>query len=117
MNFGTVIRNLRVSNGMSQYELAQKLGTSQSSVTAWENGKRQPDFASLAKISELFGVPMSMLVPSKFDTEDTQTMVLAQSFSENPKLKLLFDRSRYLSEKDLDAVLQIVNAITRERGE
>ena len=40
---------------------------------------------------------------------------VADSLHKNPKLGLLFDRSSYLSETDLDAVLSIVNAISKER--
>lgn len=41
---------------MHQYQLAAKLGVSQSTVADWENGVQQPRAARLKKIAKALGV-------------------------------------------------------------
>lgn len=117
MDFATKLRNLRIQRGMTQMELAEKLKTSQSAITSYEQKKREPDFATIRKIADYFGVPMSALLPSDDAVTEDYVGEIAESLHLNPKLRLLFDRSKFLSDQDLDAVLGIVNAISRERGD
>ena len=116
MNFGTNLRNLRIQRHLSQQKLADELEVSQSSIAAYETGEREPSFAVIEKIAAYFGVPASTLTPFSTATNDYVQNV-ADSLHSNPKLQLLFDRSKYLSESDLDTVLAVVSAISRERGE
>lgn len=50
------LRKLRKERGMTQDELAKKLGVSYQSVSKWEQGKSNPDLAMLPAIAVLFGV-------------------------------------------------------------
>lgn len=105
---------MRLSRGYTQHKLADALGTSQSSIAAWEVGTREPDFRTIERIANFFHVPMSALLPSSDVDSDYITQV-AGHLQENPKLRMLFDRSRYLSDSDLDAVLGVVAALRKER--
>ena len=116
MNFHTKLRNLRLSRGLTQMEVAEGLGSSQASVTSWETGRREPDFATIKRISEYFNVPMSSLLPSEDVADENYISSMSQSIAQNPKLRLLFDRTKFLSDSDLDAVLTVVNAISKERS-
>ena len=116
MKFSTKLRNLRIQRGLTQMELAEKLGTGQSSITAWEQEKREPDFKTIKKIADYFEVPISSLLPSD-DIEESYVNNIAESLHRNPKLKTLFDRSKFLSDSDLDAVLAVLAAINKERND
>lgn len=48
---------LRARNSMTQQQLADKLGTSQRTVAAWESGDSIPRKAMQVKIALLFGLP------------------------------------------------------------
>ena len=48
------IKKLRFDHKMSQEELAKHLNLTQTSVSAWETGKAQPDTQSLIMLSKLF---------------------------------------------------------------
>ena len=115
MRFQDNLRNLRVSHGYTQMRLAEGLKTSQSAITAWETGAREPDFATIKRIANFFDVPLSALLPSDEDVPEDLVHSIADSLHQNPKLCALFKKSRYLSEQDLDTVLSVVNAISRER--
>ena len=59
--FPTILRQLRKQARMSQPELAEKLGISRSAVSIYECGSREPNFAMLEAISDLFNVDMNTL--------------------------------------------------------
>lgn len=48
----TAIARKRIENNLTQTQLAEKIGVSVTSVSSWEQGKRQPGRASLIKLSE-----------------------------------------------------------------
>jgi transcriptional regulator with XRE-family HTH domain len=49
---GTSIREARVRRGISQTELAERVGVSQSAVSFWENGVEPPRFENLLKLAQ-----------------------------------------------------------------
>lgn len=60
--FNTRIKEQRESYGMSQTELAGKLGVSKQSVSNWENDNIQPSIEMLIKIAKLFSVTTDYLL-------------------------------------------------------
>lgn len=61
MIIGQKIARLRERKGLSQPELADKLGVSQSTVAMWESGKRNISNKDLAKLSDFFNVSIDYL--------------------------------------------------------
>lgn len=62
MNLGKNISERRKSMGMTQEELADKLGVSPQAVSKWENNLSCPDIALLPEISKLFGISIDELL-------------------------------------------------------
>ena len=62
MAFSENLKKIREENGVSQAELAQRLGVSQSLVARWERGSRLPDIVIGAEIEEQCGIPVKNLV-------------------------------------------------------
>ena len=114
MTFGDKLRNLRKSRFMTQQKLADELNISQSAVAAYENGVREPDFATIKRIADYFFVSASSLMPSEGTESNEFVQQVADSLQQNPKLMVLFDKARYMSESDLDAVLAVVAAIQKD---
>ena len=80
-NLGNEIRRLRKQRGMSQLELAQKLGfTSAGTVSQYENGYNDPDEEALKRINELFGVNLA-LDPSARSTKRAEAPNVQQGRS------------------------------------
>lgn len=48
--------------GLSQREVAEKLGVDQSSVSFWETGKTAPRASTLVKLSGLYGCTVDELL-------------------------------------------------------
>ena len=60
--FCTRIKELRLENGLTQKQLAEKLHTTNSAVCDWEKGRTQPDLETLASVAEFFGVSADYLL-------------------------------------------------------
>ncbi len=59
---GSLIRELRRKKGMTQAELAGKLGVTDKTVSKWETAKGCPDISLLAPTAEALGVSVSELL-------------------------------------------------------
>ena len=62
MNTGSNIQSLRKKAGMSQEELAEKLGVSRQAVSKWEMGQSLPETEKLIALSKIFSVPLSYFI-------------------------------------------------------
>ena len=56
------IKQLRTDRGLSQVDLAAKLGVSKQSVSNWENDNIQPSIEMLLKLSHIFSVSTDYLL-------------------------------------------------------
>lgn len=52
---GKILKNLRISCGMTQKDIASKIGRTQQIVGHWETGYAQPDANTLFKLCEAYG--------------------------------------------------------------
>ena len=48
----------RVNAGMTQRDVAEKMGVSTNTVINWENGKTVPSVSMAWRLSELYGIPL-----------------------------------------------------------
>ena len=55
MDFKKRLKELRVEKNLSQMQLAQKLGVSQSAVAKWELGKTEPTASAIIALAQFFG--------------------------------------------------------------
>lgn len=63
------ILTLRRLRGLTQEELAERVGVSRQAVAKWESGESVPDLGSCCALAELFRVSLDNLV--RFDDQDT----------------------------------------------
>ena len=61
-NFGSILKDLRTSRGITQGELATMLDVSRSTVGMYETGGREPDFETMEAIADIFNVDMDYLM-------------------------------------------------------
>ena len=89
---GLMIKTMRLSRNLTQKQLADKLGQTQSSITMYETGRREPDFETLEALADIFNVSMSDLVPQEdngpsitIHVKNQRTKVLAEGFDNMSK--------------------------------
>lgn len=70
MKLGQKIRKLRYKAGLTQEQLAEKLGIGPQAVSKWENAASMPDIATLPLLAEAFGVSIDEL----FDLSSEQRL-------------------------------------------
>lgn len=61
-DFASIFKGLRLERGLTQDELAKRLGISKSTVSMYENGKRLPAFDAAESITDFFGVDLKYLL-------------------------------------------------------
>ena len=64
-NVGRFIAEKRKEYGLTQEQLAEKLGVSNRSISRWENGKTMPDFSLFPKLCKILEVSISELLEGK----------------------------------------------------
>lgn len=62
---GTIIQELRKAQGMTQLELAEKMGITDKAVSKWERDLSCPDINSLSNLASLLGVSVDELMQFK----------------------------------------------------
>ena len=84
MNLADRIQQLRKSRGISQEELADRIGVSRQAVSKWESGQTSPDLEKIVLLSDYFEVTTDYLLkgvsPTPAQTVPAQT-VQAQTVS------------------------------------
>lgn len=72
MNFGTILRASRMLKKMTQKELGDALGVTSVTVGNWERGVRLPSFELLAKLADVLGTSLDVLLGRKNYIEDNE---------------------------------------------
>lgn len=84
---GETIRQLRIQNGLTQKELADKLHLRHTTLGNYERGEREPDAATIEAIADFFGVPVSDFFGRSGTTTSGNPkgpMTVADAFHLNP---------------------------------
>ena len=56
MNYGIFFKNARKESGLTQQQVADKMGIRQSNVSDWENDISRPEYEKLVELTKLYGV-------------------------------------------------------------
>ena len=79
MEIGKKIMDLRKKNGLSQEELAEKVGVARQTISKWELGETSPDLKQSKELSKIFNVSLDELT----DNDVKDILVEKTSNTEN----------------------------------
>lgn len=65
MEFSQILKQLRVERGMSQQEVADRLGLNKQAVSQYERGVRKPNFEIAEQLADIFNVDLNYLLDSR----------------------------------------------------
>ena len=83
MTFAEKLVKLRKSNGMSQEDLADKLGVSRQAISKWESMQSVPDLLNVLNISSLFKVSTDYLLKADCDCKRADDIATDVEFVES----------------------------------
>jgi transcriptional regulator with XRE-family HTH domain len=72
---GMMIAELRKEKGMTQLELAEKMGVTDKAVSKWERDLSCPDINSLPNLADILGVTVDELMQIKKEAENPSQSV------------------------------------------
>ncbi len=120
------IRYLRKQLHMSQQQLADKTGKSESAIQMWESDKRSPTMGTVERLTEIFGIDMNTLVYEDLQTgevnksgyttpfeEVTNPDDAAMVFIKHPQVAAFggYDIERMSDEEKIEFANQILDSI------
>lgn len=74
MTGGQLVRRARQKAGLSQSELAQRLGTKQPVIARWETGRRSPDYDTVMRAIAACGFELEPLLSPSDPQTDAQIL-------------------------------------------
>lgn len=116
MSIGERIKERRIELGMTQAELANRIGTTYQAISKYENDIVDTiPTKKLQLIAFELGVSPMYLLGMSDDKESVSVMPdLIDKLKDNPNLRVLLSSSAKLSPEDLQAVIMIVRSMSRD---
>jgi transcriptional regulator with XRE-family HTH domain len=96
MEIGKVVKKLRKEKGLTQTELAQKIGKSMRLITYFERGVANVSLDTLYDIAKALDVPVS------------EIFLRSENKLQDPNITLLMSQVEELSSKDQAVILDII---------
>ena len=89
MDMGVVIKKYRKEAGMTQEEMANRLGVTTPAVNKWENSNSKPDIELLAPIARLLDISLDTLLSYHEYLSDTEIEEIIR------KMDMMFSEEGY----------------------
>ena len=90
------IKKARLDAGLTQIEVAEKLGVAQAQYARWENGGRNPKDETVKKLAEIFGVTFDKLQGRNDGLDDIVDLLRKVELTDEQKLEIYFLIKKYL---------------------
>ena len=75
MSLGNNLFNARKKSGLSQEEVAEKLGVSRQTISKWELDETLPDICQSKKLSNLYKLSLDELIEFDIDVKEIQEII------------------------------------------
>lgn len=86
MPLGSSLYHARKKSGLSQENVAEKLGVSRQTISKWETGETLPDIRQAKGLAMLYHVTLDELIEYDFDERQAQEMI--DSISEEAQARI-----------------------------
>ena len=107
IQLGTRINRLRKGLGITQVQLAEQLGVSQQTVTAYESGNRRVPISHLPRLAALLGTSVEALIGQP---------ATAAKRGPAPKLQQQLEQLGRLPKTQQRLVSQLIDTVLQQHG-
>ena len=105
------LREIRKLSGLTMKELGIRIGVSESAISQYETGKRQPDYETLLKIADYFGVSVDYLLGKDEKAEDSELQEYLEQLKTREEMRMLFKLAADATKEDVEQAVRIIEAI------
>lgn len=106
---GSFIRQCREAGGLTQQQLADKVGVTNKAVSKWETGKSMPDVALFEPLCRELGISLSELLAGRRVMEEERPSIAEQLLAESISGKKLMGLQAFLM---LNSVIGVLLALS-----
>ena len=110
-NVGTNIRKYRVARGLSQAELAERIGKKRSAVGNYESGTREPDYDTLSALAAALEVSAVDLLGENSD-EDALWQ-LREELRRDRDRRILFSLAKNGTAQEVRQAVALIDALKK----
>ena len=75
MNLGNSLFHARKKSGLSQEEVAEKLGVSRQTISKWELNETLPDICQSKRLSNLYHLTLDELIDFDMDVKELEQII------------------------------------------
>lgn len=75
MSLGNSLYNSRKKKGLSQEEVAEKLGVSRQTISKWETEETVPDIYQAKKLAKIYGLSLDELIDADLDQKEIEEVI------------------------------------------
>ncbi len=75
MNLGNNLYQARKKKGLSQEEVAEKLGVTRQTISKWETDETIPDIRQAKRLAVLYGLSLDELIEFDMDVQEIQEII------------------------------------------
>ena len=75
MNLGNSLFHARKKSGLSQEEVAEKIGVSRQTISKWETNETVPDIYHSKKMAKLYRISLDELIEFDIDLQEIEEMI------------------------------------------
>ena len=92
------IKKARLDAGLTQLEVAEKLGVAQAQYARWENGGRNPKDETVEKLAEIFGTSFEILKGRDDGLEEIVSLLKRYNLSDKQKEEIKYLIEEYMKK-------------------
>lgn len=108
---GTQIRQLRLSAGMTQRDLAQRINVGNTTLSQYESGARVPSDEVKIKIASVFGVSVDYLLGASSERNSAEKAPYSAAAAQRPVEAAIAGELGSLSDRQLDRLFGYIQAL------
>ena len=93
------IKKARLDAGLTQIEVAERLGVAQAQYARWENGGRNPKDETIEKLADIFGTSFEILKGRDDGLEEIVSLLKEYELTEEEKNEIIIILKHFLMKK------------------